>query len=114
MVGEGLCQNFQLTMNSRRDIERAINELKVVGTLGDTLEFGFGMRMWCGLWRSQKGVVYALLSVPLSKSATQMVRIFSQTRTNLLLGNRFGLLSCLRCLGRKAGAWIPLCRDHST
>ncbi|KAK5197040.1 hypothetical protein LTR72_000268 [Exophiala xenobiotica] len=69
MVGEGLCQNFRLTMKSRMDIERAINELKVVGTLGDTLEFGFGIQDVVRLMaRSERGCICLALCAALKES----------------------------------------------
>lgn len=43
LVGEVLCQSFQLTATGRKNLEKAVGSLKVVGSLGDTLEFGFGM-----------------------------------------------------------------------
>ena len=43
LVGEVLCQNFRLTAAGRKNLETAISSLKVVGSLGDTLEFGFGI-----------------------------------------------------------------------
>src|SRR5215469_16028723 len=43
LVGEVLGQNFQLTANGRKNLERAVENLKVVGSLGNTLEFGFGI-----------------------------------------------------------------------
>jgi hypothetical protein len=43
LVGEVLCQNFQLNAIGRQNLETAVGSLKVVGSLGDTLEFGFGV-----------------------------------------------------------------------
>lgn len=38
LVGEVMCQNFQY-----RNIETAVNTLKVVGCLSNMLDFGFGI-----------------------------------------------------------------------
>jgi hypothetical protein len=43
LVGEVLGQNFQLTAKGRKNLEKAVENLKVVGSLGNTLEFGFGI-----------------------------------------------------------------------
>ena len=43
LVGELLCQRFQLTAIGRRNLEKAVAGLRVVESLGDTLEFGFGV-----------------------------------------------------------------------
>lgn len=42
-IGEALCGQFQVTANGRRKLESAISSLSFVGSLGDTLEFGFGI-----------------------------------------------------------------------
>lgn len=43
VVGEAMCRKFQLAMKGRRNLELAVNSLKVVGSIGNTLEFGFGI-----------------------------------------------------------------------
>ena len=43
LIGEVLCQSFQLTATGRNKLETAIGNLKVVGSLGSALEFGFGI-----------------------------------------------------------------------
>src|SRR6186713_2549605 len=43
LVGEVLCYNFQLTAQGRKNIEVAVTSLQVVGSVGDALEFGFGI-----------------------------------------------------------------------
>jgi hypothetical protein len=43
IVGETLCTIFRLTLQGRRNIDNAVEKLKVVGTLGKTLEIGFAM-----------------------------------------------------------------------
>ena len=43
LVSEILCQSFQLTATGRKNLEKAVGSLKVVGSLGNTLEFGFGV-----------------------------------------------------------------------
>ncbi|OCL14997.1 hypothetical protein AOQ84DRAFT_279874, partial [Glonium stellatum] len=43
VVGEAMCSKFQLAMKGRRNLELAVNSLKVVGSIGNTLEFGFGI-----------------------------------------------------------------------
>jgi hypothetical protein len=58
LVGEVLCHNFQLTTKGRRNLEVAVNELKVVGSLGDTLEFGFGIEdVVRSMAKSERGCV---------------------------------------------------------
>jgi hypothetical protein len=43
MVGETLCSIFQLSPDGRKRIDTAVEKLKVVGTLGKTLEIGFSV-----------------------------------------------------------------------
>jgi hypothetical protein len=42
LVGEVLCERFQLTSVGRGNLENGIGSLRIVGSLGATLEFGFG------------------------------------------------------------------------
>ncbi len=114
MVGEGLYQNFQLTMKSRKDIERAVNELKVVGTLGDTLEIGFGIEDVVRLMaKSERGCVCLALCAALKECYSDGTYLFTKLY-KFFLANLFGVLLGLRYPGRKAGAWIPLYGNHST
>ena len=43
LVGEVLCQGFRLTAVGRKKLETAVGNLKAVRSLGNTLEFGFGI-----------------------------------------------------------------------
>lgn len=43
LVGEVLCQNFQLNAVGRHNLGAAVGSLKVIGSLGNILEFGFGV-----------------------------------------------------------------------
>src|SRR6202012_542396 len=56
LVGEALCTAFRLGRDGRRDIDVAIDKLKVVGTMGKTLEIGFGMEdIVRAMAKSEKG-----------------------------------------------------------
>ena len=66
LVGEVLCHNFQLTAKGRRTIEGVVNSLKVVGSLGDTLEFGFGIEdVVRSMVKSERGCVCLVLCAAL-------------------------------------------------
>jgi len=66
LVGEVLCHNFQLTRKGRRNIEAVVNSLKVVGSLGDTLEFGFGIEdVVRSMAKSERGCVCLALCAAL-------------------------------------------------
>lgn len=43
IVGETLCSIFHLSWNGRRNIDAAVESLKVVGTMGKALEIGFAI-----------------------------------------------------------------------
>lgn len=43
VVGEQLCRSFRLGQSGHKNIEKALSSLKVVTSIGDTLEFGFGI-----------------------------------------------------------------------
>jgi hypothetical protein len=59
LVGEVLCQNFQLSVLGRSNLEQAINNLKVVGSLGNTLEFGFGIvDVIRSMAKSERGCIF--------------------------------------------------------
>lgn len=67
LVGEVLCHNFQLTTKGRRNIETVVNSLNVVGTLGDTLEFGFGIEdVVRSMVKSERGCVCLVLCAALT------------------------------------------------
>lgn len=67
LVGEVLCHNFQLTTKGRRNIEAVVNSLKVVGSLGDTLEFGFGIEdVVRSMVKSERGCICLALCAALT------------------------------------------------
>jgi hypothetical protein len=62
------------------DIERAINELKVVGTLGDTLEFGFGIEDVVRLMaKSERGCVCLALCAALKECYSGGTYLFANS-----------------------------------
>ncbi|KAF8854431.1 hypothetical protein BDZ45DRAFT_676977 [Acephala macrosclerotiorum] len=66
LVGEVLCHNFQLTTKGRRNVEAVVKSLKVVGSLGDTLEFGFGIEdVVRSMVKSERGCVCLALCAAL-------------------------------------------------
>ena len=66
LVCEALCGGFQLTQKGRQNIERAVTSLTAVGTLGATLEFGFGIEdLVRSMAKSEQGTVVLTLCAAL-------------------------------------------------
>jgi hypothetical protein len=67
------------------DIERAINELKVVGTLGDTLEFGFGIQDVVRLMaKSERGCICLALCAALKECYSDGAYLFANSYKSLV------------------------------
>ena len=66
LVGEVLCYNFQLTAQGRKNIEVAVTSLQVVGSVGDALEFGFGIEdVVRSMAKSERGCICLALCAAL-------------------------------------------------
>lgn len=68
LVGEVLCQSFQLSFVGRKNVETAVESLKVVGSLGNALEFGFGVQdVIRSMVKSERGCVCLSLCAALKE-----------------------------------------------
>lgn len=66
LVCEALCGGFRLTHKGRQNVEMAVTSLKAVGTLGATLEFGFGIEdLVRSMAKSEQGTVVLTLCAAL-------------------------------------------------
>jgi hypothetical protein len=67
-IGEALSNQFQVTANGRKKLELAISSLSAVGSLGDTLEFGFGIEdVVRSMAKSQQGAICLALCAALKE-----------------------------------------------
>ena len=67
-IGEALCGQFRVTANGRKKLESAISSLSFVGSLGDTLEFGFGIEdVVRSMAKSQQGSICLALCATLKE-----------------------------------------------
>jgi hypothetical protein len=121
MVGEVLCQNFQLTATGRQNLEKAVGSLKVVGGLGNTLEFGFGMEdVIRAMAKTERGCVCLALCAALKECYSddiavevllEMARLVNVNGQYMPSSQSWkGLLSA--CAGTLSTSKFPFLAEH--
>src|SRR5579862_3304992 len=121
MVGEVLCQNFQLTATGRKNLEKAVGSLKVVGGLGNTLEFGFGMEdVVRAMAKTERGCVCLALCAALKECYSddiavevllEMARLVNVNGQYMPSSQSWkGLLSA--CAGTLSTSKFPFLAEH--
>jgi hypothetical protein len=74
LVGEIICQNFQISQKGRQNVELAVQNLKVVGSWGNALEFGFGVEdVVRNMARSERGCTCLALCASLMECYSEEV-----------------------------------------
>jgi hypothetical protein len=121
LVGEALCTAFRLGSQGRRNIDTAIDKLKVVGTMGKTLEIGFGMEdIVRAMAKTENGRMCLALCSALTEcySEDMAVEVLLEMARMVNVDGRFmpssqawkELLSA--CAGTLAATKFPLLAEH--
>jgi hypothetical protein len=121
LVGEVLCQNFQLTTTGRKNLEKAVGSLKVVGSLDDTLEFGFGMEdVVRTMVKTERGCICLALCAALDECYSdniavevllEMARLFNVDGQYMPSSQSWkDLLSA--CAGTLSSSGFPILAEH--
>lgn len=71
-----MCGKFQLTAIGRGNVEKAIDGLKVVGSLGNVLEFGLGVNdVIRSMVKSERGCICLALSAVLKECYSEEIAV---------------------------------------
>ncbi|KAF2193192.1 hypothetical protein K469DRAFT_745524 [Zopfia rhizophila CBS 207.26] len=76
LVGEVMCERFQLTKEGRKRVRTAVGSLKTVGSIGNILQFGFGIEdVVRKMAQAERGCVCLALCAALKECYTDYIAV---------------------------------------